>query len=1090
MLNFKKLLVSTFLGGMLSSNVSAQADLIISGGNNVSSFVCANRKAYTWGNNTNTLGTGLLGNGSTAAIVNTPTAVAIPGGLDIQQINSGSGAHFLALTCESSLNMGGGIFAWGNNEFGQVGNGTSGNNVTTPTRVKLGALPAGAYDPTGTGFITAGIAAVYAAYSNSYAITTVGTLIAWGLNSAASNLQNYDNASGMLGDGSTTNKNTPVYVRSGVNSDGQTNGQPLRGVIQVYATDNVAYALVDPDGDGLGSVYSWGYGSNGTLGRNAAGTANPVSFATIQDSYARPVFYGGSGGGTGPMNNIVAISAGDVFGMALDDQGYVWTWGNGGWNNATGNTILHYTGSDPRRVIAGNTTGSSNDGTYLLAKSIGGGQGYGMAVAADGKPVAWGGQGLVAEGTNPACSYGGLTGTGTTLGVTEGDPGTGQAVKPSYIRGPANIVHNDVLAVFRGDTWGYYQRSDGSIYTWGCNIYGQLGIGNMANQSTAVLFTPPAGCSIPDPKPYVNLTPYDIITCASKLAASPVVLNSGFSIAPGLASSYQVIWRNGYDLVKTGPATAANLTYNAISPGSYSVTIKYVGSNAGCTPYPEATASATISAFPKTFTDPSNLWYCGDVSNVKVNSTGTDNPVYKFYPTMASTTAMGTTVGSASTVINLSSVVATVDGLKTIYVEEASQMSGIVLSKTQSCDPTFNSFEYLRTSSNSPFYQSGFTTFEDNVTLTTLNIRLRSTLFNVGTYSATLNFGVYGSIVGNNGTVANSADLIGSFTYNFTRTRTTDPSDLISDYMVTVNIKLPKAGTYFISLKPTPLTSVTGSGDLSIGNGRCAQNLPVQSLPAGIISYTHNSMYFQNPHIGSSLGSGQFFNVGFETSQGFCDRIPVTLRQNCPCNPPAAVTITASPAIIGSPKVITVCEGGTAPILSGAYTKGASVNTNNYFYSWYKKGTLPAYTNSGSQTAGSATVGIPVLPSTSASAGTYYLRVEDGNFGQSSCYKTDSVLVTVLAKTNTNCTVTGVSESNEINNTIRVSPSPFKEQFMLETSGMEKVLIHDQRGVLIEEKSLLNLSNIQLGQTWSSGLYMLQLVGNGTVKTVKVIKEQ
>lgn len=95
----------------------------------------------------------MLGNGSTAAIVSAPTAVTIPGGFDIEQINSGSGAHFLALTCEAAAGAGGGIFAWGNNEFGQVGDNTKGNNVNTPTRVKLGVLPAATYDPTGTGGI-------------------------------------------------------------------------------------------------------------------------------------------------------------------------------------------------------------------------------------------------------------------------------------------------------------------------------------------------------------------------------------------------------------------------------------------------------------------------------------------------------------------------------------------------------------------------------------------------------------------------------------------------------------------------------------------------------------------------------------------------------------------------------------------------------------------------------------------------------------------------------------------------------------------------------------------------------------------------
>lgn len=947
MQQFKKIVLSALLGGMLSSNANAQKELIISGGNNVSSFVCLNKKAYTWGNNTNTLGTGLLANGSSAVIVNTPTAVTFPANIGIQQISSGSGSHFLALDCN------GGMWAWGNNQYGQIGNNTLGNNVIAPSRVKLGILSTEAttFDPTNTGFITQGVKVVYAASQNSFAILEDGRLISWGANNTVGT-DSYFDASGQLGDGTITTKTTPVFVKSGVSDGIQGNGQPLKNVTQVSATDNVAYALVDNQyGDGTSTVFSWGNGRNGTLGRNPSGYSNPSSSATILDPYARPVCFANGL----RMDYIVSISAGDVYGMALDLDGYVWTWGNGSWNNATGNTTINYTGSDPRRVIKGTTAGASNDGTYLLAKSIGGGQGYGMAVTIDGKPVAWGGNTL-------DCTSGGITGTGATQ----------SAIPPSYIKnGTGTSVHDDVLAVFRGDTWGYYQRSDGSIYTWGCNNYGQLGIGNTLNQATAVLFTPPTGCSLPDPKPVVNLTPSYPTVCASKLIASPVILNSGFVISASLASNYIVTWKREdfNQVVKTGTATAANLTYSAINTGKYSVTIKYVGLNVGCTPYVDATASTIISAYPKNFTTPSNLTYCGSTSSINVNSTATDNPVYKFYPTPTSTTVLGTTVSSGSTTIDLTT--ATNSGTdKIVYVEQASQKSGTVLKKNQACDTTFNSFYNIP---GNALYQSGFTTTEDNVTLSTLNIRLRSTIYTSSTYSAILNFGIYGSKTGIDGQlIADPNYRLYTFNYNFSRIRSnSDPQVSTSDYLVTVNTKLPKAGTYFISLlqnQSSQLTAVSGSGYLEIGRGSCAQTVPLDGTPFGIIRYTHNSLDFQNAYSGTSLGSGHFFNVGFAISQGYCDRLPITLTEKC---------IT-----------------------------------------------------------------------------------------------------------------TKLEETAELNNTIRISPSPFKDQFTLETSGMEKVLVHDQRGVLIEEKSLVNLKNIQLGQTWSSGLYMLQLVGNGTVKTVKVIKEQ
>ena len=51
--------------------------------------------------------------------------------------------------------------------------------------------------------------------------------------------------------------------------------------------------------------------------------------------------------------------------------------------------------SDPKRVLAGEwaTTPGGAGQTFLKARAIGGGQGFGMAVSIDGIPLAWGGNG-------------------------------------------------------------------------------------------------------------------------------------------------------------------------------------------------------------------------------------------------------------------------------------------------------------------------------------------------------------------------------------------------------------------------------------------------------------------------------------------------------------------------------------------------------------------------------------------------------------------------------------------------------------------------------------------------------------------------
>ncbi|HRS18290.1 MAG TPA: hypothetical protein P5243_02205, partial [Bacteroidales bacterium] len=326
---------------LVVTDLFAQKDLVISGGNTVSSFVCSNRKVYTWGNNKTTTGNGLLGCVScTADMYTSPQPVNFPGGVDITQVNSGSGSHFLALDCN------GNPWAWGNNSLGQVGNGSaagSGGFVGTPTRVL--ALPEIAATHKNASNQLINVKVVYAGNNSSFAILDNGDLVSWGANGKGFDAMGYDDAYGQLGNGvlpavgTTANQTSAGYVKV-------PGGGKLTGVTQVFAGDNFAMALVDPDGDGIGTVYTWGDGKSGTLARNAAGTLNPSNGGEEKDPWARPARYAD---GT-IMNNITQIYAGDVFGAALDVNGYIWTWGNGGWNNSTGNTTVNYTGSDPRRV--------------------------------------------------------------------------------------------------------------------------------------------------------------------------------------------------------------------------------------------------------------------------------------------------------------------------------------------------------------------------------------------------------------------------------------------------------------------------------------------------------------------------------------------------------------------------------------------------------------------------------------------------------------------------------------------------------------------------------------------------------------------
>lgn len=97
---------------------------------------------------------------------------------------------------------------WGENTYGQLGDGTR-SNRTTPTVIDPGVSYASVFilnsegNPLGGGFSTYGTQSNFRGYS-TYAITRTGILKAWGYN-----------AKGQLGDGTTNNRNSPVVIDAG-----------------------------------------------------------------------------------------------------------------------------------------------------------------------------------------------------------------------------------------------------------------------------------------------------------------------------------------------------------------------------------------------------------------------------------------------------------------------------------------------------------------------------------------------------------------------------------------------------------------------------------------------------------------------------------------------------------------------------------------------------------------------------------------------------------------------------------------------------------------------------------------------------------
>ena len=324
-----------------------------------------------WGDNES----GQLGDGTTTRR-STPTPVNGLGG-NVAAIATGR-VHSCALTAS------GGVACWGYNYYGQLGDGTT-TNRTTPTLVSG---------------LSSGVAAIAAGWYSTCALLTEGGAVCWGWN-----------AGGHLGDGTTTNRWTPTPV-SGLSSGVAT--------IAVGAQHTCVLTI-------SGGALCWG-SNGGKLGDGTtAGRLTPT-----------PV--------VGLASGVVAIAPGQYHTCAVTTGGLARCWGDNYYGQlGDGTTTTRLT---PTAVI-----GLSSGAAAIAADHY-----RSCALTAEGGVLCWGNN-----------SWGQL-----------GDGTTTTRSTPTAVSGLAS----GATAVSVGEFHTCAVTMGGGAKCWGKNWYGQLGDGTTADRTT------------------------------------------------------------------------------------------------------------------------------------------------------------------------------------------------------------------------------------------------------------------------------------------------------------------------------------------------------------------------------------------------------------------------------------------------------------------------------------------------------------------------------------------------------------------------------------------------------------------------------
>ena len=404
-------------------------------------------------------GWGIIGNTLYGWGQNTYSQIGLPSVSVIDQsspVQIGAGTSWSSVaggtTGAAAISTNSALYIWGNNTFGQIGDNTTTN---------LTAGVAKPFDASNFSSTTSRLVQVSPVQLGTSSWTTISTnnterffairqdggLFAWG-----------SNTSGQLGQNDTVHRSSPVQV-------GTSSWLAVASAYGQTTVSNAAIFAVRSDG----ALFAWGDNTAGQLGQlDRVHRSSPVQIGT---------------------SSWTKVGGGYQVGYAITLDNKLFGWGN----NANGQLgqldIAHR--SSPVQIGTSSWTAVTSSGFTAPITA---------AIRSDGALFMWGNNtNNVIPGVNTANGYagGGHRSSPVLIGLRGPWPHRpellGNTIGDSNFRGVPLTVHSPIqigtsswTSISAGKHTTAAVRSDGGVFAWGNNAFGQLGQLDLVHRSSPV----------------------------------------------------------------------------------------------------------------------------------------------------------------------------------------------------------------------------------------------------------------------------------------------------------------------------------------------------------------------------------------------------------------------------------------------------------------------------------------------------------------------------------------------------------------------------------------------------------------------------